>query len=428
MKLSQLDPDRLPDEALKLSRFFSERMVGQEKAIKRIVNAYSYALSPIRPARVPAFAGLFLGPSGSGKTHAAEVLAEYFTDDPEGLTKIECANYFSEHMLSEIIGAPPGYVGHNNTPLLDQSKIGRPCLDKYAREIRKLNPGLANNLRKIDKMEKEIKEMSKTNDPRVNDLKSKQRHLANEYRAICANYLGRYRTWSVILFDELDKAHLNLVTFLLEIISKGRVTLANGLITKFYDSFIIMTSNYGSREIANAIRGKQVGFSATTISRNAGYQAAMRILKEQVPAEFLGRIRKNIVVFEELDQNQLMEVLEINLDQLQKRLYQTFPIRLRILEDVKEHLIQNTLEHPEYGARPLTEQIRHDIEEPLSKIVSSEQVNKNDTVYVVMGDGEIIFIRDSSSENEYQQYITGSGSFEDEDSGFQIYNPDEDRQ
>jgi ATP-dependent Clp protease ATP-binding subunit ClpA len=428
-KLTRLEPNKLPDEAMNLLEFMSRRIVGQSRAINRIVNAYALALSPIRKNRKPAFAGLFIGPSGVGKTHTAEVLAEYFTDDPEGFTKVECANFFGDHSLSQLIGAPPGYLGYYEDPMLSQYKLEMPIFEKYKKQIQRHSPEFAKKLDEIQKLDKTIEEMAKRKDPQIGDAKNTRDYLIQEYQMACMTYLGNNRNWSVVLFDEVGEAHPQLHKFLLEGISKGRSTLANSKITKFYDTFMLMTSNYGAREIADAIRGTgEIGYAPPTQMKNPGYKAAMKALRTKVPPQFIGRLRRNIVVFDEFDKEKLQEVLQINIEELRRRLTETFPIEVTLSNEVKELLLENALEHPEYGARPLIEQIEADIEEPFAKIIGSGQVDKGDQILINVKDGEIVFDGDlviPSFSTEPIGLVSEAEMFEHEDLGLELADPDD---
>jgi ATP-dependent Clp protease ATP-binding subunit ClpA len=211
MMWQRLDPTLETEEILRLNAFYKNRLVGQERAVSRIRKAYNHALSPIRRGRKPLFAGLFLGPSGVGKTHVAEILAEFFTGDPEGFTKVECASYHDKYMLAQLIGAPSGYVGYYDEPLFSQFKINRPIFEKHKKMLHKIKPDIANLLAQIDQLEEAIREMQKVgeNTPvkKIQEAAALRDNMAQKYQQACIQYLGNQRMWSVILLDEIDKAH-----------------------------------------------------------------------------------------------------------------------------------------------------------------------------------------------------------------------------
>ena len=392
----KLDSELLCEQTKELEDFLSGKIVNQSRAVKCVVLAYDQFNSPLwRPGK-PILSALFLGPSGVGKTYIAEVLAEYFFDDQSAFTKIECANYVERHEISKLLGAPPGYVGHNEIPLLSQTNIDTPAA-QHAKMI------LIKTDEKARRLNKETEEarrkcLKSGNKFEVNLLIQAYVQKAAQFQNYVVEKTKDAPLISIILFDEIEKAHPSLHHFLLEVTSKGRTRLGNGEETLFYNSFIIMTSNAGSRAIAEIVKGKkEIGFAkeeALSSGEGGIYDRAMTELRKTFTTEFLGRIEKNIVVFRNLNRDDIRKIMDIQINGLLASLEKTFPVELIVSGEVKNLILEKAGDHPEYGARLLSDKIDKYIKEPVARLINSGQILKGDRIFVNLENDNVVFLKD----------------------------------
>ena len=394
---TKLDPDILCEQTKELEDFLLERIINQQRAIKCVVSAYDKFNSPLWQLEKPILSALFLGPSGVGKTYIAEMLAEYFLDDPTAFTKIECANYVERHEISKLLGAPPGYIGYNELPILSQNNIELPAIQHAQMALMKTD-------KEAQRLSKEIKKT------RQNFLKSTNKLESNSLMQIYMQKIKEFQSYisektedvpiiSIILFDEIEKAHPSLHHFLLEVTSKGRTRLGNGEETLFYNSFIIMTSNAGSRSIAEMVKGKkEIGFIREKTEKsgeNPIYDCAMLELKKMFTTEFLGRIEKNIVVFKNLSDDDIKKIIDIQLNDLSIFLTKNFPFELIISDEAKEFILEKASDHPEYGARLVSDKIDKHIKEPLARMINTGQIVTGCKIFANLENGNIVFLKAS---------------------------------
>src|SRR2546423_15528924 len=189
-----LDPDQKSPRAKEFEDRLGGRIVGQERAVRRMSGLYQIFLAGMNPPNRPVGTMLFLGPTGSGKTRVIEAAAEVLFGDQNAVVKIDCAEFQHSHEIAKLIGSPPGYLGHRETsPMLTQEN-----LDRYQTEETKL---------------------------------------------------------SLILFDEIEKASDSLWQLLLGILDKATLTLGDNRRVDFSRSMVIMTSNLGARVMSEFISG-----------------------------------------------------------------------------------------------------------------------------------------------------------------------------
>src|SRR5918994_1215511 len=194
-----LDPDQKSAAAQDFEERLSARIVGQERAVRRMSGLYQIFLAGMNPPNRPIGTMLFLGPTGSGKTRVIEAAAEVLFGDPNAIVKIDCAEFQHSHEIAKLIGSPPGYLGHRETSLmLTQENLGRMHTD---------------------------------------DMKV-----------------------SLVLFDEIEKASDSLWQLLLGILDKATLTLGDNRRVDFSKAMVIMTSNLGAREMSELISGG-IGFA-----------------------------------------------------------------------------------------------------------------------------------------------------------------------
>jgi len=329
----KLDPSLTGGEANKLDRDLRSRIVGQDEAIRQVVNIYqTFTAGMTSPGR-PIGNLLFLGPTGTGKTRLVEATAESLAGDARAVVKIDCAEFQHSHEIAKLIGSPPGYLGHREThPLLAQE-----VLDHYHTETMNI---------------------------------------------------------SFVLFDEIEKASDALWNLLLGILDKGILTLGDNRRVDFSQTMIFMTSNLGASEMGSIMR-PGLGFATGEIERSraegsvdqdlndrlsrAGVEAARR----RFTPEFMNRIDK-VVVFRPLGEEQLNRILDLELAQLQRRIFSSanlMPFVISLADEAKAYLLREGTDL-RYGARQLKRTIDRSLVHPLSNLIASNQVRGGDMIDV----------------------------------------------
>ena len=323
-----LDPDQKSPRAQEFEEKLAARIVGQERAVRRMSGLYQIFLAGMNPPNRPVGTMLFLGPTGSGKTRVVEAAAEVLFGDPNAVIKIDCAEFQHSHEIAKLIGSPPGYLGHRETsPMLTQEN-----LDRY----------------------------------HTDDLKL-----------------------SLVLFDEIEKASDSLWQLLLGILDKATLTLGDNRRVDFSRSMVIMTSNLGAREMSELISGG-IGFAPTKESKNPNdtevdqkiYRTAVEAARRKFSPEFMNRIDK-VVVFRSLKEHHLREILDLELASVQERIMRSAGTKFvfHCSDAAKDMLLKEGIDF-KYGARHLKRAIERFLVYPLSNLVATEQVGLGDLVYV----------------------------------------------
>lgn len=293
-----------------------QRVVGQDEAVQVVSESIRRARSGLKDPKRPVGSFIFLGPTGVGKTELAKALADYMFNDEDSLIRIDMTEYMEKHAVSRMIGAPPGYIGHEEGGQLTEKVRRKP--------------------------------------------------------------------YSVILFDEIEKAHPDVFNIMLQILDDGRLTDSKGRTIDFKNTVIIMTSNIGSHIILENTLNAMLSESNLDSMKTQ----VMDVMKQQFKPEFLNRI-DDIVFFKGLTLGQLSNIVDIQLKYLQDLLSEK-EITLSITEDAKEWLATKGYE-PAYGARPLKRVIRKEIENPLSKALLEGRFNDGDNIEIDIQDDSIIF-------------------------------------
>jgi ATP-dependent Clp protease ATP-binding subunit ClpB len=313
----------LEEEAEKLSRIedvLQSRVVGQNEAVQKVADAVKRSRAGIADPNRPIASFMFLGPTGVGKTELTRALAEFMFDDDKALIRVDMSEYMEKHSVSKIIGAPPGYVGHEEGGALTE--------------------------------------------------------------------LVRHRPYSVLLFDEIEKAHPEVFNILLQVLDNGMLTDAKGRHVNFRNTIIIMTSNIGAQYIDKM---EQLGFAASATDA-ANYEMAKdrvgQALKEHFRPEFLNRIDE-IIIFNILAREAVKEIVGIQVKEVVERLAQK-QIALTIEPAVYDYLAKEGY-NPHYGARPLRRLIQDKILTKLASLMVSRGVLSGGSVTVDMKGDEFVF-------------------------------------
>jgi ATP-dependent Clp protease ATP-binding subunit ClpA len=341
-----LDPELQSTEVLDFERQLLSKIVGQDRAVRRIVNMYQIYLAGMATPGRPIGNLLFLGPTGSGKTRVVEASAEILFGSPRAFIKLDCAEFQHSHEIAKLIGSPPGYLGHRETsPLLTQEAI-----DQYQTEHARM---------------------------------------------------------TFILFDEIEKASDALWQLLLGILDKGTLTLGDNRRVDLSRCVIFMTSNLGAVEMSEMLQGGGIGFrsgvkhdavSMASID-NKLYRTALDVAKRKFSPEFMNRLDK-VVVFRTLTESDLRQILDIELGEVQNRIMASQSNRqfvIRCTDDSKEFLLREGTDL-KYGARHLKRSIERHLVFPLSNLIATGQIKQGDIIKVDLNNDrdKLIFARERS--------------------------------
>jgi len=294
---------------LKMEEQLSQRVVGQDHALRIVSDAIRRARAEISDPNKPIGTFLFLGPTGVGKTETVKALAEFLFDDEQAIVRIDMSEYMEKHAVSRLIGAPPGYVGYEEGGQLTEAVRRRP--------------------------------------------------------------------YSVVLFDEIEKAHGDVFNVLLQVMDDGRLTDGQGRTVDFKNTVMIMTSNVGSHSILDP-----------DMNEAAKNKAVMQALKDHFRPEFLNRIDE-IVMYHSLGEKQIAGIVKVQLETVIERL-KAKKIQLEIDEGAIALLAKKGFD-PIYGARPLKRVIQTDLLNPLSKKMIAGEIKSGDSIKVSSKGTELTF-------------------------------------
>lgn len=320
-----LNPDLKSPRAQEFDDKLTARIVGQERAVRRITQLYQIFLAGLAHPGRPIGTMLFLGPTGSGKTRLVEAASEVLFGDTNLVTKIDCAEFQHSHEIAKLIGSPPGYLGHRETsPMLTQENI-----DRSHSETIKL---------------------------------------------------------SLVLFDEIEKASDALWQLLLGILDKATLTLGDNRRVDFSRSIVIMTSNLGAREMSEMLSGG-IGFAPkpgvvdSEVDQKI-YRTALEAARRKFSPEFMNRIDK-VVVFRSLRDEHLRQILEIELSAVQERIMRGSGEKFvfKCTNEAKQFLLDEGIDF-KYGARHLKRAIERFLVFPLSNLVATGQIGLGDLLLV----------------------------------------------
>jgi ATP-dependent Clp protease ATP-binding subunit ClpA len=332
-----LDPAKTGRDAVSLESNLRRMIVGQDEAIQQIVNIYQMNLTGMSAPGRPIGNFLFLGPTGSGKTRIVEATAEALLKNPRAVIKIDCAEFQHSHEIAKLIGSPPGYLGHREThPLLSQE-----VLNQYHTDTMKL---------------------------------------------------------SFVLFDEIEKASDALWNLLLGIMDKATLTLGDNRKVDFSRAMIFMTSNLGASEMS-ALMSPRLGFHAAVARENAANgtvdedmggklaRSGVEAARRKFTPEFMNRLDK-IVTFQPLGSSELKKILDIELNLVQQRIFNTSNDRafvFTVSDSSKDFLLEQGTDL-KYGARHLKRAIERLLVQPMSNLIATDQVRGGDWIRIDYND------------------------------------------
>ncbi len=290
------------ERLLHLQDELNKRVVGQPEATKVVAEAIQRSRAGISDPMRPIATLAFLGPTGVGKTELCKTLARFLFDSEESMIRIDMSEYMESHSVSRLVGAPPGYIGHDEGGQLTEAVRRRP--------------------------------------------------------------------YSVVLFDEMEKAHPDVFNILLQLLDDGRLTDSKGNTVNFRNCIIIFTSNIGSSSL----------LSVDATNSDAVKEKVMKALREKFRPEFLNRIDE-FVTFKSLGFTELIGIVSLELAKVQKRLLER-RITLDVTDRAKEYIASVGYDST-YGARPLKRCIQREIETPIAQqILGGKFQGKKSTLTV----------------------------------------------
>ena len=299
-----------------LEHIITEKVIGQEEAISKIVKAIKRNRTGLKDPNRPIGSFIFIGQTGVGKTQLAKILARELFDSEESLIRLDMSEYMEKFTTSRLIGAPPGYVGYEEGGQLTE---------------------------------------------RV-----------------------RRKPYSVVLLDEIEKAHPDVFNMLLQVLDDGFLTDSLGRKVDFRNTIIIMTSNIGARQVKEF--GQGVGFS--TMAKTAQAEEYERsvvegALKKVFAPEFLNRI-DDVVMFNALDKDNIKGIVQVELQKLLDRM-KGLGYSLRITDKAKNFIAEKGYDK-QFGARPLKRTIQRFIEDEIAEKIVLGEVREGDTISVDYAD------------------------------------------
>ncbi|WP_128379946.1 ATP-dependent Clp protease ATP-binding subunit [Streptomyces cavernae] len=318
-QLTEEERDRL----LGLEEHLHQRVIGQDEAVRAVADAVLRSRAGLSSPDRPIGSFLFLGPTGVGKTELARALAEALFGSEERMVRLDMSEYQERHTVSRLVGAPPGYVGHEEAGQLTETVRRHP--------------------------------------------------------------------YSLLLLDEVEKAHPDVFNILLQVLDDGRLTDSQGRTVNFANTVVVMTSNLGSEAITR--RGAGLGFAmgGAEADEEARRERILRPLREHFRPEFLNRIDE-IVVFRQLTQEQLRRITNLLLEGTRRRLHAQ-DVTLQFTERAVDWLAQRG-HQPEYGARPLRRTIQREVDNQLSRILLDGRIPAGSLVLVDSKDDRLVFRTD----------------------------------
>ena len=296
------------EQLRQMSEVIKQRVIGQDKAIDTIVKAIQRSRMGLRNPNKPIGTFFLLGPTGVGKTHLAQCLAEEMFGNRDAIVRFDMSEYIEKHTVSLLVGAPPGYVAHEEGGKLTEAVRRKP--------------------------------------------------------------------YSIVLFDEIEKAHADIFNILLQVMDEGRLTDRQGRVVDFRNTIIIMTSNVGTRQLNEF--GAGIGFNADEIDEKQSEYMLTKALNRTFPPEFVNRL-DNVVVFHPLNDEALAQILTLELHPLKLRL-EAMGHKLQLTKKTTEQLLERSRDR-KYGARPLKRAIQTLIEDPITDILLSG-MTENKTIKI----------------------------------------------
>ncbi|EAI4327377.1 AAA family ATPase [Campylobacter upsaliensis] len=291
---------------LEVEKHLKESVIGQDRALNALAKAIKRNKAGLNEGSKPIGSFLFLGPTGVGKTQSAKALAKFLFDDEKAMIRFDMSEFMEKHSVSRLLGAPPGYIGHEEGGELTEAVRRKP--------------------------------------------------------------------YSVILFDEVEKAHKDVFNILLGVLDDARATDSKGVSVDFKNTIIILTSNIASSAIMS-LKGKEQE------------EAVKAELKNFFKPEFLNRL-DDIITFNPLGENEAYEIVKLLFKDLQKSL-ENKGLKATLSDEAAKFIAKEGFDE-DFGARPLKRAIYDKIEDKLSEMILSDELSLNDTISIDLKGNEIV--------------------------------------
>ncbi|TDJ80642.1 ATP-dependent Clp protease ATP-binding subunit [Campylobacter volucris] len=294
------------EKFLHIQEHLQESVVGQDEALKALARAIKRNKAGLNQSSKPIGSFLFLGPTGVGKTESAKALAKFLFDDEKAMIRFDMSEFMEKHSVSRLLGAPPGYIGHEEGGELTEAVRRKP--------------------------------------------------------------------YSVILFDEVEKAHKDVFNILLGILDDAKATDSKGVSVDFSNTIIILTSNIGANFIMN-LKGEE------------RTKAIKEALKEFFRPEFLNRL-DDIITFNPLGNDEAIKIVKLIFKNLQKNL-ENKGIKATLSDKAAEFIAKVGFD-VDFGARPLKRAMYDMVEDKLSDMILADKLNTSDEIIIDANDEDII--------------------------------------
>ncbi|HNV49376.1 MAG TPA: ATP-dependent chaperone ClpB [Bacteroidales bacterium] len=310
------------EKLLQLEEHLHERVVGQDEAIEAVADAIRRNRAGLQDARRPIGSFIFLGTTGVGKTELAKALAEFLFNDENSMVRLDMSEYQERHTVSRLIGAPPGYVGYDESGQLTEAVRRKP--------------------------------------------------------------------YSVVLFDEIEKAHPDVFNILLQVLDDGRLTDNKGRTVDFKNSIIIMTSNIGSHQIQEGL-GKGINTGDDSNFEKVRLEV-FELLRRTIRPEFLNRVDE-IIMFRPLSEDQINEIAQLQLNILKEKL-EKVGIDITVTPQAVGWIAHAGFD-PQYGARPVKRVIQRQLMNELSKMILAGNVSKDEPIVIDADKNGLTFAKEN---------------------------------
>ncbi|MEO8068451.1 MAG: ATP-dependent chaperone ClpB [Flavobacteriales bacterium] len=303
---------------LRLEEVLEKRVIGQDEAVRAVADAVRRSRSGLGDEKRPVGSFIFLGTTGVGKTELAKALSEFLFNDDNAMVRIDMSEYQERHTVSRLVGAPPGYIGHDDGGQLTEAVRRKP--------------------------------------------------------------------YSVVLLDEIEKAHPDVFNVLLQVLDDGRLTDNKGRVVNFKNTIVIMTSNIGSQVIQENFERFDGQNNEDVIERTK--REVLDQLRRTVRPEFLNRIDETIV-FRPLTRKDVHAIVELQLAELMRKL-QEKDIHLTASPQLVDHIAETGYD-PQFGARPIKRMIQKELLNELSRQIIAGTVETGVQQVIDVFDGKIVF-------------------------------------